>query len=161
MLLEIWIARGFNRSLRVVQLTALAKVVFWALLIYDVVRVSGLVYNHQLENAFYGPKNFLFLTEAVLCVVPLFIFGLAELRKRPRLLALGAAFVAAEVVVNRSNAVLFAMTLKGPMPQIAHVSYVPSVFEWGIALAPVAATIMLFTLAAKNMPILPKEAGSQ
>ena len=29
----------------------------------------------------------------------------------------------------------------------------------GIALAPVAATIMLFTLAAKKMPVLPKEAA--
>jgi hypothetical protein len=93
--------------------------------------------------------------------VPLIVFGLAELRKRPGLLVLGAACAAGEVIVNRSNAVLFAMTLKGPMPQIVHVTYMPSFSEWGIALAPVAATIMLFTFAAKTMPILPREAGIQ
>jgi formate dehydrogenase iron-sulfur subunit len=42
------------------------------------------------------------------------------------------------------------------MPQIAPEFYSPSVFEWGISVGLIAATIFLFGLGARIMPLLPK-----
>jgi len=49
------------------------------------------------------------------------------------------------------------MDLKGPMPQNAPASYSPSIFEWGISVGLIAATIFLFGLGARLLPLLPKE----
>jgi formate dehydrogenase iron-sulfur subunit len=49
------------------------------------------------------------------------------------------------------------MHLKSPMPQVAPASYAPSVFEWGISIGLIAATIFLFGLGARLMPPLPKQ----
>ena len=65
------------------------------------------------------------------------------------------------VTFNRVNVVLFAMHLKGPMPQVAAASYSPSVFEWGISIGLIAATIFLFGLGARLMPLLPKQEAVQ
>jgi formate dehydrogenase iron-sulfur subunit len=47
------------------------------------------------------------------------------------------------------------------MPQIAPESYTPSIFEWGISIGLIAATIFLFGLGARIMPVLPKEEVGQ
>ena len=54
------------------------------------------------------------------------------------------------------NVVLFAMTFRGRMPWVAPESYVPSIVEWGISIGLIAATIFLFGLAARLMPVLSK-----
>ena len=69
----------------------------------------------------------------------------------------GALLATAGVVFNRVNVVLFAMNLKGPMPQTAPQSYLPSIFEWGISIGLIAATIFLFGLGARLVPLLPRE----
>jgi formate dehydrogenase iron-sulfur subunit len=43
------------------------------------------------------------------------------------------------------------------MPQIRPASYAPSIFEWGISIGLIAATIFLFGLGARLLPLLPKE----
>jgi hypothetical protein len=58
------------------------------------------------------------------------------------------------VVFNRLNVVLLAMDLKGPMPQNQPATYSPTVFEWGISVGLIAATIFLFRLGARLLPIL-------
>ena len=46
------------------------------------------------------------------------------------------------------------------MPQIAPEAYAPTIFEWGISVGLIAATIFLFGLGARLVPVLPKaEAG--
>jgi len=66
----------------------------------------------------------------------------------------------AGVVLNRVNVVLFAMEFKGSMPGFAPKSYTPTVVEWGSSIGLIAATVFLFGLAARHLPILPKrEAG--
>jgi formate dehydrogenase iron-sulfur subunit len=67
----------------------------------------------------------------------------------------------AGIIFNRVNVVLLAMTLKGPMPQIAPAKYFPTVFEWGVSLGLIAATIFLFGLGARLMPVLSKEEPGQ
>ena len=77
------------------------------------------------------------------------------------MLFLGALLATLGVILNRVNVVLLAMDLKGPMPQVRPTSYFPSVFEWGISVGLIAATIFLFGLGARLMPLLPKEETAQ
>jgi formate dehydrogenase iron-sulfur subunit len=60
-------------------------------------------------------------------------------------------------VFNRMNVVAFAMDLRGPAPQVAPASYFPSVVEWGISVGLVAATVFLFGLAVRYLPVLSAE----
>jgi formate dehydrogenase iron-sulfur subunit len=68
----------------------------------------------------------------------------------------GAALAALGVVYNRCNVVLFAMTFLGRMPWVAPQSYWPSLFEWGVSLGLIAATIFLFGLGVRLFPVLSK-----
>jgi len=61
------------------------------------------------------------------------------------------------VVFNRVNVVLLAVNLKGPMPQIAPEAYAPTIFEWGISIGLIAATIFLFGLGARLVPLSPRK----
>ncbi len=47
------------------------------------------------------------------------------------------------------------------MPQFAPETYSPSIFEWGISIGLIAATIFLFGLGVRHLPILPKQVASQ
>jgi len=60
------------------------------------------------------------------------------------------------VAFNRMNVVLFVMAFRGRMPWDVAESYMPSIVEWGISVGLIAATIFLFGLAARLMPILTK-----
>jgi formate dehydrogenase iron-sulfur subunit len=116
----------------------------------------------QFASAFSGSLGALFVTEIVLGgLVPLVLLARASLRARPGILFAGTLLTAMGVTFNRVNVVLFAMRLKGPMPQVAPASYSPSAFEWGISIGLIAATIFLFGLGARLMPILPKQAATQ
>ena len=65
------------------------------------------------------------------------------------------------VTYNRMNVVIFAMTLRGRMPWVAPESYMPSIVEWGISIGLIAATVFLFGLAARLMPILTRPQPSE
>jgi formate dehydrogenase iron-sulfur subunit len=160
-LLQIWITKAYRMKFPIAQLTALAKVSFYMWLVYTVVRFADIAIRGQITEALFGPKRGWFIAEAVLTIAPLIFFGIKQLRNSPALLQVGAILAASEVVLNRSNAVLLAMTLRGPIPQIAPAPYFPSMAEWGIALAPVAATVILFMLAVGMMPVLPKDEGEK
>jgi formate dehydrogenase iron-sulfur subunit len=73
----------------------------------------------------------------------------------------GALLAAFGIVLNRMNVVLFAQTFKGPMPGFRPLSYMPSLAEWGISIGLIAATIFLFGLAARLMPVLSKAQPSE
>ena len=156
-LVEMWIAKAWGRALRMPQLAALGKIGFWALLVFEAVRVGDLVVRGQLGAALAGPKAALFAAEILLGgAVPLAILGSAKLRENPKALFWGALLACGGVVLDRANVVVFAMNLRGPMP-FAPRPYFPSAFEWGVSVGLIAATIFLFGWAARNMPVLPKE----
>jgi formate dehydrogenase iron-sulfur subunit len=156
-LVEMWIAKAWGRALRLEQLAAIAKLGFWALLVFEVVRVGDLAVRGQLGAAVSGPRAALFLVEIVLGgLVPLALLGAATRRQSPKLIFWGALLACGGVIFNRANVVVFALDLKGPMPFAPH-SYFPSAFEWGVSIGLVAATIFLFGWAARNLPVLPKE----
>ena len=156
-LVEMWIAKAWGRALRMPQLASLGKLGFWALLVFEAVRVGDLVVRGQLGAAFTGPKAILFAAEILLGgVLPLALLSAAKLRENPKALFWGALLACGGVVLDRANVVVFAMDLKGPMP-FAPQPYSPSAFEWGVSIGLIAATIFLFGWAARNLPLLPKE----
>ena len=157
-LIEMWIARGWNRQLRVTQLAAMGQITFWSLLAYVVFRLGDMALRDQLAGAWSGRLGALFAAEVLLgCVLPLVLLGRTVQRRNPSILLLGALLTTLGVVFNRVNVVLFAMTLKGSMPQVAPETYAPTIVEWGISIGLIAATIFLFGLGARLMPVLPKE----
>jgi formate dehydrogenase iron-sulfur subunit len=79
------------------------------------------------------------------------------LRARPAVLFNGALLTTLGVILNRVSVVYLAMNLRGAMPQIAPETYFPSIFEWGVSIGLIAASIFLFGLGARLLPLLPKE----
>jgi formate dehydrogenase iron-sulfur subunit len=157
-LVEMWIAKAWNRQLRLTQLASLGKIVFWALFVYLVFRLADMVFRGQFGSAFSGGLGALFAVEVLLGgVLPLALLAQPRLRAKPAVLFVGALLVVLGVVFNRVNVVLLAMSLKGPMPQIAPESYSPTIFEWGISVGLIAATIFLYGLGARLLPVLPRE----
>jgi len=156
-LIEMWIAKGWKRPLRTGELAAMGALSFWSLLVYMAFRLGDMVIRGRFPEAFSGRLGVLFIVEIVLGgLVPLFLLARAQLRERPQVLFVGALLTTLGVVFNRVNVVLLAMHLKGAMPQVAPESYSPSVFEWGISIGLIAATIFLFGLGVRLMPVLPK-----
>jgi len=156
-LIEMWIAKGWHRNLPIVQLAALGKISFWSLLVYLAFRLGDLLVRGELANAFIEEHGGLFAIEILFGgIVPLLLLSRASLRTQPHLLFLGSLLATSGVVFNRINVVLLAMNLKGPMPQGTPASYAPSVFEWGISVGLIAATVFLFGLGARLVPLLPK-----
>jgi len=161
-LIEMWMGKAWGRQIRIAQLAAMGKISFWSLLVYLVFRLGEMAVRGQLPGAFSGRLGILFAAEITLGgVLPLALLARAPLRMRPGVLFLGALLATLGVVLNRVNVVLLAMDLKGPMPQIAPASYFPSIFEWGISVGLIAATIFLFGLGARLMPLLPKQEAAQ
>ena len=157
-LTEQWIAKSCQKRLQIRQLAAVGQITFWSLLTYLILRLGDMAVRGQFSGAFSGKLGALFTTEILLGgILPLALLGRASLRANPTVLAVGAALATGGVVLNRVNVVLLAMRLKGPMPQTAPATYFPSVFEWGISIGLIAATIFLFGMGARLMPVLSKE----
>lgn len=161
-LIEMWIAKAWDRQIRMSQLASMGQIAFWSLLIYIAFRLGDMIIRRQFAGAFSGRSGGLFAAEIVLGgIVPLVLLGRKSFRMSPQALFLGALLATFGVVFNRVNVVLLAMDLKGPMPQIAPRTYAPSVFEWGISVGLIAATIFLFGLGARLMPLLPTESTQE
>jgi formate dehydrogenase iron-sulfur subunit len=161
-LVEVWIAKAWKRQLRITQLAAMGKITFWSLSVYLVFRLGDMVFRGQLGSAFSGGLGALFAIELFLGgILPLTLLAQPGTRAKPTVLFVGAVLALLGVVFNRVNVVILAMSLKGPMPQIAPETYSPSIFEWGISVGLIAATIFLFGLGARLMPLLPREQVGQ
>jgi formate dehydrogenase iron-sulfur subunit len=157
-LVAMWVAKAWHRRIRMEQLTVVGQFAFWALLVYGAVRLGDLAIRGHLGAAFTGPKAPLFVTEiAIGVVIPLVLLGQRKLRERPATLFMGALLAALGVIMNRTNTVIYALDLRGPIPQREPQSYAPSVYEWGLSIGLIAATIFLFGLAVRKMPILQKD----
>jgi len=157
-LVEMWIAKAWNRRLPIEQVAAMGSITFWSLLVYLVFRLGKMVVRGQIAAAFSGGLGTLFAAEVVLGgAVPLALLCSNALRTRPPVLFLGALLTSLGIILNRVDVVILAMNLKGPMPQIAPEAYSPTIFEWGVSVGLIAATVFLFGLCVRLMPILPKE----
>jgi formate dehydrogenase iron-sulfur subunit len=156
-LIEMWIAKGWHRPVPIAQLSAMAKITFWSMLVYLIFRLTDMVVRGQFAHAFAGRLGALFTVEIILGgLLPLALLAQERMRRNPKILLAGTALATLGVIFNRVNVVLLAMTLKGPMPQTSPKAYSPSIFEWGISVGLIAATIFLFAAGVRLMPILPK-----
>ena len=161
-LVEMCIAKAWGRQLRITQLSTMGWITFWSLFVYMVFRLGDMAIRGQFADAFSGRLGALFAAEVVLGgILPLVLLAPTSLRSSPRILFFGALLTTLGVVSNRVNVVVLAMNLKGPMPQTAPEFYSPSIFEWGISVGLIAATIFLFGLGARLVPLLPKEQVEQ
>ena len=155
-LVDMGIAKGWRRPLDMTVLASVGKITFWSMAVYLAFRLGDMALRGQLAGAFAGRMGLAFAAEIVVGgLVPLALLGSRSLRSRPDTLFWAALLAVLGVVYNRMNVVLFAMTFRGRMPWVAPRSYAPSIFEWGISVGLIAATIFLFGLGARLMPILP------
>jgi formate dehydrogenase iron-sulfur subunit len=154
-LIDMWIAKAWRRPLEITRLASVGQIAFWALLVYLVFRLGDMAIRGQLTGAFAGTLGLAFAAEIILGgVVPLVLLGLKSLRQRADVLFVASLLAVLGVAYNRMNVVLFAMTFRGRMPWGAPESYVPSIVEWGVSIGLIAATIFLFGLVARLMPVL-------
>ena len=161
-LVEMWIAKGWRRPLDMTRLASVGQIAFWALLVYLVFRLGDMAIRDQFTGAFSGRLGLAFAAEIILGgIVPLLLLSTKALRQRTDVLFVGSLLAVLGVAYNRMNVVIFAMTLRGRMPWAAPESYVPSIVEWGVSIGLVAATIFLFGLVARLMPVLTKAQPSE
>ena len=152
---DMWIAKGWRRPLEIARLASVGQIVFWSLFVYLAFRLGDMAIRGQLAGAFTGSLGLAFAAEILIGgVVPLLLLASKSLRQRADLLFAASLLVVLGVAYNRMNVVLFAMTFRGRMPWGAAESYWPSLVEWGVSIGLIAATIFLFGLAARLMPVL-------
>jgi formate dehydrogenase iron-sulfur subunit len=156
-LIDMWIAKGWRRPLEITRLASVGQIAFWSMLVYLAFRLGDMAVRGQFPGAFAGTLGVAFAAEIVLGgLVPLVLLGSRSLRQRPGVLAAGASLAVLGVAYNRMNVVLFAMSFRGRMAWDAPESYMPSIVEWGVSIGLIAATIFLFGVAARLMPVLTK-----
>jgi formate dehydrogenase iron-sulfur subunit len=156
-LIDMWIAKGWRRPLEITRLASVGQIAFWALLVYLVFRIGDMAIRNQLSGAFAGSLGIAFAAEILLGgVLPLVLLSRKSLRQRADVLCVASLLAVIGVAYNRMNVVLFAMTFRGRMPWGAPEVYAPSIVEWGVSIGLIAATIFLFGLGARLMPVLPK-----
>jgi formate dehydrogenase iron-sulfur subunit len=161
-LIDMWIAKGWRRPLEITRLASVGQITFWALLVYLVFRLGDMALRNQLSGAFAGRLGMVFAAEILLGgMLPLVLLARRSLRQRADVLFVAALLAVLGVTYNRMNVVLFAMTFRGRMPWRAPEGYAPSIVEWGISIGLIAATIFLFGLAARLMPVLSRAEPSE
>jgi len=161
-LVEMWIAKGWRRPLEIARLASVGQITFWALLVYLGFRLGDMAVRNQFSGAFAGGLGMAFAAEILLGgVLPLILLARKTLRQRADVLCVASLLAVTGVAYNRMNVVLFAMSFRGRMPWDAPESYFPSLVEWGVSIGLIAATVFLFGLAARLMPVLPKAQPSE
>jgi formate dehydrogenase iron-sulfur subunit len=161
-LIDMSIAKGWRRPLEIARLASVGRIVFWGLLVYLVFRLGDMALRNQLSGAFAGRLGMAFAAEVLLGgVLPLILLARRSLRQRADVIFFASLLAVLGVTYNRMNVVLFAMTFRGRMPWRAPESYTPSIVEWGISIGLIAATIFLFGLAARLMPVLTRVEPSE
>ncbi len=143
--------RAFRRHLELDVMSNLARVVFLMQSVYLLFKVGDLIFDGELALVFSSQGlSVLFLAEMVIgVIVPMFLFGTRKIRESAGGLVGGAACVLVGMIINRSNVAF--MALDAP----AGVTYIPHWMEIVLSVAVVAVGVLLFSLAALFLPVLP------
>ncbi len=162
-LIDMWIAKGWRRPLEITRLASVGQITFWSAPRLSRVPPRGHGDPQPARRRLHRPAR-------------RGVRGRDSPRRRAaarpagpqgaaaasRACSVVASFLAVVgVAYNRMNVVLFAMTFRGRMPWGAPESYVPSIVEWGVSIGLIAATIFLFGLAARLMPVLSRPAAGR
>jgi formate dehydrogenase iron-sulfur subunit len=161
-LINMWIARAWHRPLDMKALAAVGQITFWSMLVYLGFRLGDMAIRGDLATAFSGKYALPFAAEILLGgIVPLVLLSTRSLRMQRGILFAGTLLTVLGVIYNRTNVVLFAMTFRGRMPWLVAEPYAPSLVEWGISIGLIAATIFLFGVGVRLIPLLPKREASE
>jgi Ni/Fe-hydrogenase subunit HybB-like protein len=144
--------KAFRRPLELDLLSNLARIVAVLLGMYLVLKLVDLLMAGELGLVFTeGKFSALFLAEIVIgVIVPMILFTIHKVRESDTGLIVGSAAVLVGVALNRTNVALLAY--QAP----AGAYYIPNWMEILIAVSAVAAGVLLFALAVRFLPILPK-----
>jgi formate dehydrogenase iron-sulfur subunit len=155
-IIGVWISKGWGRPMRRTRVASMGQITFWSLLAYVVFRLGDMAARGQLTSAFSGRFGTLFTVEIASAVLALVILGRDAWRSRPAVACAGAALTAGGIVLHRVNVVYLAMQPDGPMPWTAPSTYAPAWPEWGLSIGLIAATVFLFGVGVRRLPLLPK-----
>ncbi|MFC2029848.1 NrfD/PsrC family molybdoenzyme membrane anchor subunit [Chloroflexota bacterium] len=149
--------RVFQRPLDLELLSQLARVVAVLLGVYLVLKLGDLLLAGEIGLIFSsGWLGWLYLVEIGAGVVlPMVLFSMKKVRSSSSGLIWGSACVLGGVALNRVNVALLAYGAP------AGATYFPHWIEILISVAAVAAGILLFVLAVRFLPILPKAKGTE
>lgn len=144
--------KAFHRHLEVGLLTDIARIVSIMLGIYLVLKVGDLFLAGEMGLMFSeGWLSLLFLEEMVIgVIVPMVLFSTRRVRESGSGLLWGSVYVLMGLALNRASVTFFA--LKAP----AGPTYFPHWIEFTIAISSVSAGVLIFALAARFLPVLPR-----
>jgi Ni/Fe-hydrogenase subunit HybB-like protein len=150
-------SKAFKRGLELSLLADLAKYASVVLAIYLVARLADLVLRGAWPLLFEPTlQTAAFWVELGLgIIVPMILFAIKPLRRKPAMLFSGAAMVVIfGVALNRLN-----VSLVGLWPYTGQI-YFPSWMEVVVTITLVTIGVIAFGLAAKYLPVFPEEQGA-
>jgi Ni/Fe-hydrogenase subunit HybB-like protein len=141
---------GFKRPLETKVLTPLAKVMYWTLAAYVVLRVLDLVFRGAFGTAFAATwQAFWFWVEMACFIVPLVTLASENARRSASKLFVGAVLLMLGGMLLRINGFLVGyMTGEG-------WSYFPSFAELMVTVGIIAFEILAYIVIVRNYPVLP------
>ncbi|HNS72384.1 MAG TPA: Ni/Fe-hydrogenase cytochrome b subunit [bacterium] len=146
-------ARAFGKGIEQRLLANISRVIGVVLMIYLVLRLQNMIERGSIKYAFDGSReSFFFLIEIILgYITPMILFFNAKVRASKAGLFFAAVLTLFGLVMNRLNVAITGMA------RSAGVDYLPSWMEVAITLSIIAAGLVLFRLAAKYLPVFPRE----
>lgn len=148
-------AKFFRSENRQALLATLAKPAAIVLGIYAVLKLADLMTRGELVQLL-TPRalSALWWIEVLFGIIlPMVIFLTPQAQTNPRVRMGAALLVIGGVVLNRFNVALFGFSeYLGAL----NVTYIPSLGEWVITLALIAAALAVYIAAVKLLPILPQ-----
>ena len=125
---------------------------YWAV---DTLAMQGLTFDDMFYGWIYG--KWLFWTEHLLLIVPMFVLMKKSLREKPVVFYSMMILVCASITLNR-----YLLTVQGlampVMPFDAWQTYAPNWVEWACCALVFAYSAMALSLAYRYTPIFPQEA---
>jgi Ni/Fe-hydrogenase subunit HybB-like protein len=151
-------AKAFKRGLEMDVLSSLAKAIPYVLGLYLVLKVGDLILAGDLMLMFEGSlKSNLFLLElAIQVILPLVLFSLPRVRKSPSGLLWSSVLVVVGTVLNRINVSLVGPELPAGIAHLPTPTYFPNLNEFALTIGLVSGGVLLFTLAARYLPVFPE-----
>lgn len=140
---------GFKRPLEMYLLGKLAKVMWWMLSAYLIVRFADLIVRGALGTVFdMNIKGFMFIVETILFIAPLMLLSKSANRKQPAKLFAAACFLILGGFILRINSFLVGYDTG------AGWHYFPSVPEIMVSIGMIAFEILAYIVLVRYLPIL-------
>lgn len=147
-------ARAYDRPMETALLSRLTAALPWILGLYGVVRLGELAWVGELHLLTVpGIHSALFWLEfSVGVLLPILLLSTSALRRKPRVLVLGATLVVLGLMLNRFNVGLIAWV------RPAGSSYFPHWMEFAVTIGVVSAAVLAYDWVARNLNLFEDEA---